>query len=195
MITYDITYPGSQGDDLMAGLMPSEMKLHFKKDRTYGELSAGMGMFTTALVSFPDQKILTQTVKVMNKKFMHTSDLNAVEKLIGGQPKMKIEFVNETKVIAGYTCRKAIITIPETQEKSEVYYTRDIKVKTPNWFMPYREIDGVLMEYKVKQYDVEMKFTAKSVTKDPVDDKLFEIPNDYKKISQKEMDEMFMSFN
>lgn len=195
IITYEISYPGSQGDDLMAGLMPSEMKLHFKQDRTYGELSAGMGMFTTALLSHPDKKLLTQTVKIMNKKFMHTSDVNQVEKLIGKQPKMKIDFVNETKVIAGYTCRKAIITIPETKEKSEVFYTRDIRVKNPNWFMPFREIDGVLMEYSVTQYNVEMKFTAKSVTSDAVDDKIFEVPNDYKKISQKEMDDMFMSFN
>jgi GLPGLI family protein len=195
IIQYDITYPGAESDDLMAGLMPSEMKLHFKEGKTCGELSAGMGMFTTALLSFPDKKLLTQTVKIMNKKFMHTSDSKQVEGLITKQPKMNIEFVPDTKVIAGYTCKKAIITIPETKEKYEVYYTRDIKVKNPNWFTPFREIDGVLMEYKVKQYNVEMKFTAKNVMKETVDEKLFEVPNDYKNISQKEMDDMFMSFN
>lgn len=195
MIEYDITYPGAQQDDLMAGLMPSEMKLHFKDNKTYGELSAGMGMFCTALVSNPDKKLLTQTVKVMNKKFMHTADNKAVDQLIDEQPKMKIDFVNETKKIAGYTCKKAIITMADTKEKFEVFYTRDIKIKNPNWFLPFREIDGVLMEYKLKRYNVEMKFTAKTVSNVSIDDKIFEPPTDYKSISQKEMDEMFLSFN
>jgi GLPGLI family protein len=195
MIEYDITYPSTSNDDLMAGLMPSEMKLHFKENKTYGELSAGMGMFTTALLSFPDKKLVTQTVKVMNKKFMHTSDSKQVDQMIGGQAKMKIEFVNETKVIAGYTCRKAIISVPDSNEKYEVFYTKDIQIKNPNWFTPFREIDGVLMEYKLKQYNIEMKFTAKNVIKETVDDKIFEVAPDYKKISQKEMDEMFLSFN
>lgn len=195
LIQYEITYPSSAEDDLMAGLMPSEMKLHFKNDKTIGELTAGMGMFSTALVSNPEKKLLTQTVKIMNKKFMNTSDGKQVDKLIDEEPKMKIDFINETKVIAGYTCKKAIITIPESKEKFEVFYTRDIKIKNPNWFLPLREIDGVLMEYKLKRYNIEMKFTAKSVSKVDVDDKIFEVSNDYKKISQKEMDEMLMSFN
>ncbi len=53
-------------------------------------------------------------------------------------------------------------------------------------------IDGVLMEYKIKKFGLEMKFTAKSVAKQEIEDSEFELPKDYKKITEAEMTDLFI---
>jgi GLPGLI family protein len=191
VIQYEITYPVSTSDNVMASLMPTEMKYQFKNHNSAAELSAGMGMFSTSFISNAASKTLTQLVKIMNKRYALVSNNKEVDELIQEQPKIQITFTKDTKVIAGYKCKKAIVTLPETKQKFDVFYTKDIDIKNPNWSSPFREIDGVLMEYQIKRYNVEMRFTAKSVTDTKVEDAIFELPGDYKKISKKEMDEMF----
>jgi len=193
-IKYEISYPNSQ-DNFMTSIMPSEMKLEFKDNNTYAEMSGGLGMFSAAYSTNPTSKTLVQLVKIMNKKFAHVFDNKGIKDLFSEYPKINIEYVNETKEIAGYKCKKAIITIPDENLKFDVYYTRDIQIKNPNWYMPYREIDGVLMEYQIKKYNIEMKLVAKSVSDVEIKDDVFQVPTDYKKISKQEMDEMFLNFN
>ena len=52
-------------------------------------------------------------------------------------------------------------------------------------------IDGVLMEYQLKKFGLEMRFTAKMVKPEEIEDSTFELPADYKPISQQEMNELF----
>lgn len=195
VIEYEISYPGAEKDNFMAGLLPSEMKLSFKNNNTAAELNAGMGMFSTCYVTNTDKKELIHLLKVMNKKFAVVRNKKDVEEFIKSHPKMTFEFSKETKIVAGYKCKKAIVTIPDKKKVITVWYTNDIGIKNSNWTTPYREIDGVLMEYEVEQYNIAMKFTAKHVSDIAVEDTLFSLPGDYQKISKKEMDEMFLNFN
>lgn len=194
MIQYDVTYPHGASDNFMTSLMPTEMKYRFKNNNTCSELSAGLGMFSTSFVADAQKKTLTQLVKIMNKKFALVSDMNEVDQLINEHPKMKIDFVNSTKTVAGYRCKKAKVTLIDTKETFDVYYTKDINVKNPNWYSPYREIDGVLLEYQIKRYNIEMRLIAKNVSDIAVDDSLFTLPPDYKRVSKQEMEEMFVNF-
>jgi hypothetical protein len=49
------------------------------------------------------------------------------------------------------------------------------------------------MEYQMKKFGLEMKFTAKTVKPEDIDDSTFELPADYKTISKEEMDNFFLS--
>lgn len=196
IIEYQVTYPKSNDAGFMAGLMPETMYFKFKKDKIALDLSGGMGMFKTSFVSDFENHTLLQLVKMMNKKYailFHSTEIDAMNNEI---PKMNIEFVDAKKVIAGYECKKAVITFPDDKNVSfDVFYTNDINLKTPNWSTQYKEIDGVLMEYQMTRYNIEMKFTAKYVVKQSIEDSDFEIPEDYKIISRKEMDNLFSNFN
>ncbi len=155
-------------------------------------MSAGMGLFSTSFISDPDKKSMTQLVKLLNKKFMLVQDEAAVKKENDGYP-MEITPCKETKMIAGYKCQKAHVKVKgESATEFDIYYTKDLNIKNPNFANPYSAIDGVLMEYQLKKFGLEMKFTAKSVKNEDIDDETFQSPADYKPISAKEMNDLFL---
>ena len=194
VITFEVTYPGTDAGDLMAGILPNEMTLSFKDNKTAGKLNS-MGIFTTSLIAFPDSREVAQLVKIMNKKYVLMMDSSEVETLYSELPEMTIHFVDETKEIAGYKCKKAIVTFKDNiKEEFSIYYTNEIEIKNPNWCTPFHEIDGVLLEYQVRKYNIEMRLTAKSVIKSVIDDSTFEVPPDYNKITQEEMSNIFEDF-
>jgi hypothetical protein len=182
-------------DNPMASLAPDKMTIKFKDDKICFEMNAGMGLFTTSFISDPPKKSITQLVKFLNKKFMLTQ---TTEDVIKENQSCGIEVIptKETKLIAGYLCKKVKIK-PRNKNETEyaIYYTDELDVKKPNFINCYNMIDGVLMEYQMKKFGLEMKFTAQKVKSIEIDSKVFEIPPDYKKISEKEMKAFFNDLN
>ena len=179
-------------DNPMASLAPSKMTIKFKNKKSAAEMSAGMGLLSTSFISNPDTKTFTQLIKLMNKKFSVVQDAEEVKKE-NELYNLEIIPTKITKKIAGYNCNKVIIHYKGGDPSDyEVYYTKGLDIKNPNFANPYYGIDGVLMEYKIKKFGLEMKFTAKSVVKQEIEDAEFELPKDYKKITEAEMTELFI---
>lgn len=196
VISYEITYPNPGKNESIISMMPSTMLYKFKNNKTSGELTGNLGIFGTSIISDFNNKTLYQTLKVLGKKFYSEFHQKEVNEAIGVEPKIKITFNNETKLVAGYKCKKATVVFEDESLPSyEVFYTKEIKISNPNWYNPFKEIDGVLLEYRIKRYNIEMQLTATSVEHKEVSDDIFKITSDYKKITIKEMDEMFLSFN
>ena len=104
------------------------------------------------------------------------------------------EETSEKKEIAGYTCKKVIATMADDPSvKFDVYYTEELNINTPNAHTPYDKINGMLMQYRLKKFGLELEFTAKGVEKEKIANEEFELPAYYKVISKQEMDEFFKS--
>ncbi|MBL7893275.1 MAG: hypothetical protein JNL63_11645 [Bacteroidia bacterium] len=176
----------------MADLAPNKMVVKFKDRRSVAEMSAGMGLLTMSFVSDYNNKTVTQLVKLLNKKYASVANADDIQKEISNS-KLRIQKTNETKLIAGYRCKKATISYEDNSRPPfDVYYTEEIELEKPNWGNEYNEIDGVLMEYQLKRYNLELRFTARRVAKSTIEDSDFETPGDYKLISQKELDDLFV---
>jgi hypothetical protein len=189
-IEYDATLVDQSNP--MVGLAPNKMTIKFKENKSCAEMSAGMGLFSTTFISDPDKKTLTQLVKVLNKKFSLIQNETEIKKENEQYP-MTITPLKDKKVIAGYNCEKAHVKVEdETGSEFFIYYTKDLNIKNPNFANPFASIDGVLMEYQMKKFGLEMRFTAKSVKGDDVDESCFELPADYKPVSMDEMNELFL---
>jgi GLPGLI family protein len=193
-ITFKVSYPG-QEDNMMTAIMPNKMSLKFKKDKTISEFNAGMGLFYMCLITNPENKTLTQQVKVLSEQKGITFSEEDLKKILKEEPKMKIELKSETKEIAGYKCKKATVTFPdEEREPFDIFYTKQIQIKNPNWYNQFNQIDGVILEYQVKRWGIETRFEAVSVEKKEVDEKLFLPSPEYRLVSQQEIDEIFENF-
>ena len=195
-IEYAVSYPATNKDNFMTSLLPATIKYNFKNNEASVDLEISMGIVTTSLIANLNKKQVIQTLSVMGKKFAVVLDTVGVQKLLEREPKSKIIFLKETKKIAGYNCLKARIdyesdTIPDF----DVFYTKDINIREPNWSSPFSEIKGVLMEFRIQKYGVSMILTAKNVVKKNIDDAHFELAPDYKVISIEEMDKMFNDMN
>ncbi len=87
-----------------------------------------------------------------------------------------IKYLDETKMIAGYKCKKAEVTMKSKEGKAEtftVFYTDEIpSSETKNMF---EGLKGMPLEYSISQGGVNMTFSTKSIEKMAVPDSKFEL--------------------
>jgi hypothetical protein len=179
----------------MAALAPTKMLVKFKDNFTEAEMTAGMGLFATSFISDPGKKRFIHLVKLINQKFALITSGDSVKKEIDADPKPIIEITSETKQVAGYTCKRAKISYADKSIPCfDVWYTTELNIQNPNWSNPFHDIEGTLMEYQLKRYGLELRFTCTSVSKSSIDESIFELPADYKIITRKEMDKKFEGF-
>ena len=179
----------------MAKFAPDKMTVKFKKNKSYAELVAGMGLFETSFINDEPDKKITQMVRMLNKKWAYIADTTAVNKELSHDVQFDIILTKETKMIAGYKCKKAIAKARDGKTPDvDLYYTNDIKLEDPNWATPFKSIDGVLMEYRISKYGFYMEFTAQMVEPGKIEDDVFKLPPDYKMISKQQIDELYKGF-
>mgnify|MGYP001608468356 CR=1 FL=1 len=97
----------------------------------------------------------------------------------------------ETEEIAGFKCHKAILKFKDGSTPQEVWYTKEINFTNPNWSNAYYKVDGVLMDYTLKKFGLELHFVASNVTESSIDDNTFKVIPEYKKISPLALEAMF----
>jgi hypothetical protein len=187
-IEYDAT--PVDPDNPMAGVAPSQMTVKFKKDKFAAEMST-MGVFTTTFITDPQTKTLTQMVRVWDDKMACVETEKDINRELEDY-KLTFEFTKETKMIAGLKCRKAIATkVADPSQKFDVWYTEELNVQSPNFSNPYCEIKGMLMEYRLKKFDLEMNFKAVSVSADKIADETFVLPAYYNIVTVDSMRNFF----
>jgi hypothetical protein len=179
-------------DHELSGLAPSEMTTYFKNDHFFSEMST-MGIFISKFITNPHNKTFISMVKVFDVKNACIENEKDIKSELDS---FQLEFkeTNDTKVIAGYNCKKLIAVKKNNPKvKFDVFYTDEFNIEKPNFSTPYEQIKGVVMQFRLKKFNLEMEFTANEVKQEKVDDQLFEIPKDYKVISKKEMNDFFKS--
>jgi hypothetical protein len=189
----EIEYEASVLDlnNSMATMAPNKMTVRFKANKSCAEMTAGMGLFSTSFISDPETKTFTQLVKILNKKFMLIQNEASINKENDRYPIQLIP-TSETKLIAGYKCMKMkVIPLDRKSMPFDIFYTKELNIQHPNFTNPFYKVDGVLMEYQLKKFGLEMRFIAKAVKPETIDDKCFQVPSDYKKVSEKEMKMIF----
>ncbi len=100
----------------------------------------------------------------------------------------KIEYIDSSKQIAGYNCKKARITMNVAKQGtsiSDVYYTTDLPYADPQG--QFKGLKGMPMEFSVSMSGLNLVFSVKTVEKKSLADSLFTIPSDYKQVSLDEL--------
>lgn len=174
----------------MAGLAPGSATVKFKDNRLQVEMST-MGIFNTIFISDPNKKTLTQMVKFMDIKnacIQTEADLAKENK----DYELKFEETKQTKKIAGYKCKKVKASfVNDPSNTFDVYYTDELGLDSINNMGPYKQINGMLMQYRLKKLGLEMCFTATCVKNEEIKDEVFDVPAFYKIVTRKEMEELF----
>lgn len=185
IISYDISYPTPFEDKWLERLMPKDMEMKFNEDMLKTELSFGLGMIKISYLSDAKDHELFEMLKFMKKKNFSVRNQKEVNLMMSTIPPHKITPGNATKMIAGYTCKNALVEVKDdtTAYEFECWYTEELGSTNMNWSSPFSPIKGVLMEYEIERFDVGMKFTATKVELVEFEADEFEIPSNYKEIS------------
>ncbi len=192
VITYKITYPDNKFSEAQTNLFPKLMTVSIKGSKARTEMSIGGGTTVEILDYMTKTKIAL--IDMMGQKFAIKQTSEELEKENATQPKGTVEITNETKNIAGYNCKKAIVTTNEDGVKTtyEAWFTNELGGKNANFDKPlYQGIPGVLMEFIFQTPQINMKLSASSIEKKTLSSKDFEIPADYPITTQDELKHKF----
>ncbi len=188
-VTYTITMTDNDMDPQVASMMPKEMTVSFKGDRSKSDMKMGMGN-VSAIYDVKAKMLITLMDMMGQKNAIKMSEAD-MEKESGKQPKTSIKYLDDTKVICGYTCHKAEVSTEGDKHKQVVYYTKDIVSKNANAMKGgLKGIEGFPLEYEMNMKGMGMKMTAKSISKDKVDDAIFKIPEGYKEMTMDDVKKM-----
>lgn len=184
-VHYSITYLESNLGKIPVELLPKEMTMKFRNGAVLTEIEGIFGYFNISNVTNSKKSDNFTYLKVMNKKFYFEGKPGEVAPGFRLMANMDIEFVDGGKEICGFNCEQAMVRLPEiTDGPIPVFFTREIGVEDPNSATPYKEIEGVLLEFYLTLSNLKMKLIAENVYSKPVTDKKFEHPKDYLRISK-----------
>jgi len=192
VITYKISYPDSKFTESQMAMFPKQMSVMIKGSKSKTEMITGMGNQTE--INDYTEKSKVSLLDMMGQKYAIKETAADIQKEMEKEPPATVEVTNETKTIAGYLSKKAIVTTNQDGEKTvyEVWFTEELGSKDVNFADPiYKDINGVLMEFLMKTPQITMKFTVSSVEKKNVAAKEFEIPSDYKLTTKEELKSKF----
>ncbi len=174
-VTYVMTMEGLPPEQAaMIGDM--ETKISYKDKKSLSETSSMM--FNTKTLTDENGQLLLMD-QMGTKFFTRTSkaemDKNAE---VNKEKEPKIEYVNETKTIAGYECKKAIVTMitKEGDVKSDIWYTEKVPYVSQGGGRRqemFKGLKGMPMEFSFKQQGMNIKMSAKEVSLEKVPDSVF----------------------
>jgi hypothetical protein len=159
-IDYKITYLNTDLDKKTRNILPTKMKLIFNQKEAANQIDGFMGMYKlNAFTDFNTRKCST-ILKVFDKHYLFKGGREEQMCCFNTMEDMVIHETSETKMIAGFNCKKAIITFPSSDDTILIYYTDEIKLKHPNVTNPYQKVKGVLMEFELTLLYLKMRFEA-----------------------------------
>ncbi len=191
-ILYDMKIEGLPPEQAaMIGDM--ETKVTFKNGKSLTEVNSMM--FSQQASS--DENGVVMLMEQMGNKMAIKQTKAEIEKE-ESKNKMadpKIEYINESKTVAGYECKKAIVTILDKDKKeikTEMWYSD--KFENPNKEGRGRGqgimkgLKGVPLEYSSSMGAMKVKMVAKEISTDPVSDAKFVLSTDgYKLMTMDEL--------
>jgi GLPGLI family protein len=193
---FDITYPESELDQQTLAMMPTESTIYFKGHMSRSEVKMPMG--TTVSITDGSSGETTTLMDMMGNKIAMkvTKDDLEKQRKKTGKEKPEIKITDETKMIAGYSCKKAEVKLKGkdgNETHFDAWFTKDISA--PNSMrsggMTFEGIDGFMMEFQTKMNSLTMKMTCRSVEDAVVPDSSFVVPSGYTMTTMEDMKKNF----
>ncbi|MFI5163821.1 MAG: DUF4412 domain-containing protein [Bacteroidia bacterium] len=189
-IVYSITV---QADNLppeaKAMFDGSEMTMYIKDAKSRTDMN--MGFQNTTTISDGKTKTTVLLMEIMGNKYKIKND--DAKKDTAKKPEISVKYLDDTKEIAGYKCKKAEITFKDQsgeQQVTGIYYTEEITnhMSYDRRNSQFKDIKGMPLEYEMNaQRGMKMKMTATLVSKETVPASKFDIPTDYKETTMEDM--------
>jgi len=176
-LVFSVTY--TQVPEKMKGMesmLPQSQVMYVKGSKSRVEQQTAGG--STIVISDKEAGTSTVLTEAMGQKYKMTFDAESLKKMIETQGNPKIKYLEGSKEIAGYSCKKAEATMEGMDKPAVFYYTEKIQPVGLRG-MEKLQLKGMPLEYTIAAQGLTMTMSASEVKSESVDDHLFEIPDGY----------------
>ncbi len=184
-IVYEITLDG-EVEGMMAAMLPSEIVMKFKGSKCRTEMATAMA----ENITLSDQKDPSSgliLLDVMGSKYAMKVDPAKVEEQKKSLPEFEVIASTETKDIAGYKCKKAIMKNKSNNEETYIYYSEELPYLENSLTSQYKNISGMPLEFNTKLNGITMTIRAKSIEKIKIADAEFVASSEYKLVTEEQL--------
>lgn len=186
IITYAVEWelPESMPAGMSEGF-PKELNMSVKDSKSFIPMELKMMGQTMSMKVFTSDKPFSMTtcMDMMGQKMGFTMNEEEYKEVLD-TIKVNYEYLDFKKKIAGYECRKVIVTMSGLT--GEMFVTEDLILPNSQYTMTYKGLKGTPLEFKQNMNGMKVNMKVISIEEKPLDDTLFIIPSGYKLMSMKE---------
>ena len=184
-VVYNATITtGSKEPRLGDAFDGSTTTVFVKGSMSRSEMVSALASFTTIYDSRNGSSVILQEVsgqKILIR--MKAEDWKEKNKRYEG---ITFNNTDEIKTIAGYACTKAIAKMSDGATFT-VYYTKEIMPDNMDFNYQFKNLNGLPLEYELKQGSVTINYSASSISLSPVPASKFDIPKSgYRELTYEE---------
>lgn len=188
-IYYSIRYIKNPSS-LPVEFLPKELVIAFNDDRIYSNLRAPFGSSGISSVTNPKENVYDTYLNMLSFKYYYEGTGDEIQPGFSAMDGITFRETGRESEICGFKCREMETRIPGSDSVRYIWYTDEIRVKGANLLTPYRELDGVLMDFFYIIGEAELEFKADEVFVKDIPDKDFEKRTNYKKVTRDYLDAM-----
>lgn len=189
-IEYDISYIENNSNGISERILPKKMVVTFNDQFVMQRIDGLMGLFSIFHITCHKERTNNTYLKVGPYKYTYKGSPDEMAAGFGFNEKKEIKTEEGYFRIAGFDAQKALVTKPGSyNETYTVFYSNDFPLQNINKFNPYKEIEGILLDFRLEINGLKMHLVAKEAKFNEIDEKIF-FPEDYRRISRKDMDEL-----
>ncbi|GAB4375640.1 MAG: hypothetical protein Kow0075_02120 [Salibacteraceae bacterium] len=191
VIEYEVTYPELDSNNIMLEMLPNRMIMKFKDNKYKSEMKAAAGIVEMSVLADCNTKTMYNLVKIFSERYVLKMNQAEALRMTDVLPPFQLEELDDTEIIAGARCKKVLLDFGAMKDESYIFaYTDEIDIKDPNWCTPYRNIQGVLLDYRIENYNMNMRLRAIRITPEPIDDSEFVVDERYLELNNDEFDKL-----
>lgn len=192
-IKFDIHYPNPPEDPFIRSTIPDSIIYFFKDDFVRTEVNLAKGNIQLNYIANSATPSLKESMKVYFDKSQYSYNHTDIKEYLSQYPSYEITETGKTKSIAGYHSKECLVK-DQNGNTFNIYYTEELKANNPNWFTPFPQIKGIVLEYQMVQYNFLMNVSASKVEMIESDSLSFEFSNDFSPITKEELNRNHSTF-
>ncbi len=190
-IKYQIDYLEDKAGDIPTRILPGHMDTYYTKHYAFSRIEGFFNQFSLVQIADLRRKKVTTLLNFFGNKVYHVGGNGELPASMIAPDHLDFRFTGETKVIGGL--HSVRVEVDTGKEQFSIYYTKDFTVRRPNTTTPYRNIDYPLSEFRVQLSVLKMLLTCTEYESKTIESEIFTIPEDYKPVSRKAMEEIINS--
>ena len=190
-LRYDVSYLEELAGDIPTRILPSHMDTYYTRHFILTRIEGFFSQFSLTQIANLRRKEVTTLLNFFGNKVYYSGKNGELPAGIIPLNALEVRPTGDYKTIAGLESER--IEVETETETFDIYCTRDITVRRPNITTPYHSVDFVLSDFRIQLSLLKMHLTCITHETKTIDSEIFLIPEDYKPVSRKSMEQIINS--
>lgn len=189
ILNFQVNYIEDKAGAIPTSILPKKMTLVISDKVILNTIEGFLDQFVLSYIAdLRTEKVIT-SLKIFDKHYFHQGKKGELPVGINSLDGMNLELTAEEKQFLGFQASLYKLEIPELPVM-DIWYTSELNISNPNITTPYRDINGILLQFYAELSVLKMYITASQYEEKEINTEIFTIPEKYQKISREKMEKI-----